>query len=70
MNTEYDFEERVSICMESGLSQPEAEEVAARDFFRSCNRPTKEQVEHGYSIGWTKLKTFRMMNRGGLEQWK
>jgi hypothetical protein len=69
MITKYDFDERVSICMESGVEQNRAEEIAARQFFKSCNCPTVEDLERGYNQGFGKLKTFRTMNRGGLERW-
>lgn len=59
----YDFDERLSICLESGVEQKRAEEIAARQFFKSANCPTEDELDDGYRQGFSKLKTFRTMNR-------
>ena len=69
MITKYDFDERVAICMESGIDQKTAEEVAARQFFKSCNLPTQDYLQEAERVGWGKLKAFRTMNQNGLDDW-
>lgn len=66
----YQVEERICICIESGLSQKEAERVAAKQFFWSCNLPTEEDKADAIRLGWSKLKMFRAMNQDGFENWK
>jgi hypothetical protein len=65
----YQFEERICICIESGMSLRNAERVAAKQFFESCNLPTERSDADAQLIGWSKLKMFRTMNQEGLKEW-
>ena len=66
----YLFEERICICLESGMSQRNAERVAAKEFFGSCNLPTATDKAEAERLGWTSLKMFRAMNQVGLKRWR
>jgi hypothetical protein len=66
----YQFEERICICIESGMSLRNAERVAAKQFFESCNLPTAEDKADADRLGWSKLKMFRTMNQEGIEEWR
>jgi hypothetical protein len=63
------FYERIAICLDSRMSQRDSEEVAAREFFASCNLPTIEDKADADRLGWSKLKIFRTMNQEGLKEW-
>lgn len=65
----YQFEERVAICLVDDVPIKIAEEIAARQFFGSCNLPTKEDIGDAQRLGWSIMKLFRMMNREGLRRW-
>jgi len=69
MIDQYQFEERICICLESGMSQADAERVAAKEFFASCNLPNAEDKKDAVRMGWSKLKMFRTMNQEGLKNW-
>lgn len=70
MIDKYQFFERVAICKESRLPASVAQEIAARQFFTSCNLPTEADKADAERIGWSKLKMFRVMNQGGLREWR
>jgi hypothetical protein len=65
----YQFEERIAICLDSGMDISESEAVAARQFFKSCNLPTADDKADADRLGWSKMKMFRTMNREGLRGW-
>jgi hypothetical protein len=65
----YQFEERICICIESGMSLRDTEKVAAKQFFGSCNLPTAEDKADADRLGWSKLKMFSTMNQEGLKEW-
>lgn len=65
----YRFYERIAICLESHVSQSDAEGIAAREFFASCNLPAAEDKADADRLGWSKLKIFRTMNQEGLREW-
>jgi hypothetical protein len=66
----YQFEERICICIESGMSLRNAERVAAKQFFGSCNLPISEDKADADRLGWSKLKMFRTMNQEGFREWR
>jgi hypothetical protein len=59
----YQFEERIAICLDSGMDISEAETVAARQFFKSCNILTADDKSDADRLGWSMGKMFRMINR-------
>jgi hypothetical protein len=65
----YQFEERIAICLDSGMDISEAEAIAACQFFKSCNLPTADDKDDADRLGWSKMKMFRTMNREGLIEW-
>jgi hypothetical protein len=66
----YQFEERICICIESGMSRRDAERVVAKQFFGSCNLPTNDDKADANRLGWSKLKMFRTMNQEGFREWR
>lgn len=65
----YQFEERIAICLDSEMDISEAEAVAARQFFKSCNLPTSDDKADADRLGWSIGKIFRTMNWEGFMEW-
>lgn len=58
----YDYEERICICMESGISFEGAESTAKRQFV-SKHFLTAQDKRDAEDLGWSKMKFFRMKNQ-------
>ena len=57
----YEYEERISICVADDISEQDAEKTARREF-ENKHFLTAQDKRDSESLGWSKMKMFRMKN--------
>jgi uncharacterized protein YoaH (UPF0181 family) len=56
MNDRYRIEERIAICMDSGMTEDEAIKVAAKELLKRLR-----EINGGQELGWSLKKAIRMV---------